>query len=138
MHLHHVAIRTADIFRSIDFYQHLGFEMETRFTTGITLACWLIGPAGRLELIQIPEPAPGPDLFHDPHYIGYYHLSLQVESIQDLLANLTDIPCLLDPQLQQIGDQHYWIAFIADPDGLPIELIELPQPEVSTGSIVSR
>ncbi len=121
---HHVSIRTADIFRSMNFYAQLGFEVETRFTTGMTLACWLAGPLGRLELIQIPEPTPAPDAFHDPHYVGYYHLSFLVESLAETLASLQDYTLLLAPTSQTIGDQLYTVAFIADPDGLPIELMQ--------------
>ena len=127
MRLHHVSIRTADIFRAIAFYEHLGFEIETRFTTGMTLACWMTGSLGRLELIQIPEPQPAADAFGDPHYVGYYHLSLEVEDVGALLQTLTEDAggtVLLDPQIQAIGDHQYRVAFLADADGLPIELLQ--------------
>ncbi len=124
MRLHHLSIRTADIFAAIAFYERLGFMMETRFTAGITLACWLTGPLGRLELMQIPEPHPAPDAFGDPHYVGYYHLSIEVDSLEDSLADLQDAQILLPPQIQEIGEERYRVAFIADPDGLPIELLE--------------
>jgi catechol 2,3-dioxygenase-like lactoylglutathione lyase family enzyme len=136
--LHHISIRTANIHRSITFYSALGFEMSERFTTGYTLACWLVGRQSRLELIQIPEPHPAPDAFHDEHYVGYYHLALDVTTeAADLTSWLNDWKIklatnsefLIDPQIllaphqQQIGDQLYEIAFITDPDGLPIELL---------------
>ncbi|WP_017325575.1 VOC family protein [Synechococcus sp. PCC 7336] len=124
MQLHHISIRTADIFRAIAFYEQLGFSISTRFTTGTTLACWMEGAAGRIELIQIPEPAPAPDAFADPHYVGYYHLSFRVESIADTLASLGTVRILLAPTLQEIGDRTYRVAFIADPDGLAIEFLE--------------
>lgn len=144
--LHHVSIRTADIHRAIAFYGLLGFNVSERFTAGITLACWLEGEAfgARLELMQIPEPAPPPDCFGDEHYVGYYHLSF------DLTATAVDLPSwlqqrceafaraaaadpervqplrvLLPPQQQQIGDRIWEVAFIADSDGLPIELLHL-------------
>ncbi len=123
MQLHHLSIRTADIFRSMTFYEQLGFEVETRFTTGMTLACWLTGPLGRLELIQIPDPSPAPDAFKDPHYVGYYHLSVLVDSLDSILMQFQDCPTLLPPTQQHIGDELYTVAFIADPDGLPIELM---------------
>ena len=132
MRLHHVSIRTADIFRAIAFYQHLGFETETRFTTGMTLACWMTGSLGRLELIQIPEPQPAADAFGDPHYVGYYHLSLEVVDVAALLQTLTEQAggtVLLDPQIQEIGDHQYRVAFLADPDGLPIELLQRVEQE---------
>ncbi|MEN9223010.1 MAG: VOC family protein [Thermostichus sp. BF3_bins_97] len=130
MKLHHVAIRAADIFRSIAFYEGLGFVVEERFTTGITLACWMVGPWGRVELMQVPEPHPAPDPFADPHYVGYYHPSIEIGpewgSLTDYLGHLqaqVPLQILLPPHPQQIGPQTYQVAFIADPDGLPIELL---------------
>jgi catechol 2,3-dioxygenase-like lactoylglutathione lyase family enzyme len=135
--MHHASIRTADIHRAIVFYECLGFVVKERFTTGYTLACWLEGLGGRIELIQIPEPHPAPDAFGDEHYVGYYHLSF------DLTQATTDLPTwlvylsakleqinqpltiLLEPTQQMIGDRVYEVAFIADGDGLPLEFIRV-------------
>lgn len=123
--MHHVSIRTADIFRSIDFYALLGFEPEVRFTTGMTLACWLTGPLGRIELILIPQPRPAPDSWLDEHYTGYYHTSFEVQEVEATVRHLqaAGVVVLLEPRTQQIGEQLYKVAFVADPDGLPIELL---------------
>ena len=142
--LHHASIRTANIHAAIAFYEQLGFTVQERFTTGYTLACWLEGLGGRLELLQIPEPKPAPDAFADEHYVGYYHLSFDLTQLTpDLptwLAHLkrqfqdiTDqnpsldltLKILLEPTQQQIGDRIYEVAFIADQDGLPLEFIRL-------------
>ena len=135
--MHHASIRTADIHRAIVFYECLGFVVRERFTTGYTLACWLEGLGGRIELIQIPEPHPAPDAFGNEHYVGYYHLSF------DLTQATTDLPTwlaylsakleqinqpltiLLEPTQQMIGDRVYEVAFIADGDGLPLEFIRI-------------
>lgn len=136
--MHHASIRTADIHRAIAFYEQLGFTVAERFTTGYTLACWLEGWGGRLELIQIPEPKPAPDAFGDEHYVGYYHLSFDLTELapdlsswlaelREKLANLPLPPLkiLLEPRQQLIGPRFYEVAFIADADGLPLELIRL-------------
>jgi catechol 2,3-dioxygenase-like lactoylglutathione lyase family enzyme len=142
--MHHASIRTANIHRAIAFYEVLGFAIEERFTTGYTLACWLTGLNGRIELIQIPQPKPAPDAFSDEHYVGYYHLSFDLtESINNLpewLENLTKkfqqayqedsnlyqpLTILLKPQQQIIGDRVYEVTFIADIDGLPLEFIRV-------------
>lgn len=132
MPIHHLSIRTGNIHRSMAFYECLGFAVEERFTTGMTLACWLVGPAGRLELIQVPLPRPAADAFGDEHYVGYYHLSLEVaEPLTVVLERLSaalaahdqQIDVLLPPQPQTIGPQTYEIAFIRDPDGLPLEFL---------------
>jgi len=142
--MHHASIRTANIHRAIAFYEQLGFTVNERFTTGYTLACWMEGLGGRIELIQIPEPKPAPDSFGDEHYVGYYHLSF------DLTDKITNLPIwlnhlkesfmqasqqnpeqfqplkiLLEPTQQMIGDRVYEVAFIADSDGLPLEFIRV-------------
>jgi len=126
---HHISIKTSDIFKAIAFYEALGFEIETRFTAGITLACWMIGANTRLELMQVPEPQATPNGFDAENYVGYYHLSFEVENLEicleKLLAKLGRVKLLLTPRLQEIGDRSYRVAFIADPDGLPIELLQL-------------
>ncbi|MFN3360214.1 MAG: VOC family protein [Pseudanabaenaceae cyanobacterium] len=128
MKLHHIAIRTRDIWQAIAFYEALGFVVAERFTAGMTLACWLVGNGMRLELMQIPVPQPAPDCFFDEHYTGYYHLSFSVADVeatlQSLVTKLGRVKLLLSPREQQIGDRVYKTAFIADIDGLPIELIQ--------------
>ena len=133
--MHHASIRTADIHRAIAFYETLGFIVQERFTTGYTLACWMTGLAGRIELLQIPEPHPAPDAFGDEHYVGYYHLSFDLtETTAGLPSWLTalkqrfaetsqPLQVLLEPTQQMIGDRVYEVAFIADADGLPLEFI---------------
>ena len=134
--IHHISIRTADIHRSIEFYECLGFTVSERFTTGYTLACWLEGLGGRIELIQIPEPQPAPDAFGDEHYVGYYHISFDLtDQSPNLTTWLRDFTAalqvagqsaptiLLAPAQQVIGATVYEVMFIADPDGLPLEFI---------------
>ncbi|MEC4818181.1 MAG: VOC family protein [Scytonema sp. PMC 1069.18] len=142
--MHHASIRTANIHRAIAFYEQLGFTVCERFTTGYTLACWMEGLGGRIELIQIPQPKPAPDAFADEHYVGYYHLSFDLTHITpDLpswLASLKEgfakeaegtseklepLKVLLEPTQQQIGDRIYEVAFIADTDGLPLEFMRV-------------
>jgi catechol 2,3-dioxygenase-like lactoylglutathione lyase family enzyme len=142
--MHHASIRTANIHKAIAFYEQLGFTVCDRFTTGYTLACWMEGLSGRIELIQIPQPRPAPDAFGDEHYVGYYHLSFDLtDTATDLPSWLTSVKdrfaqayetqpeqyqplkILLEPTQQQIGDRVYEVAFIADTDGLPLEFIRV-------------
>ena len=133
--MHHASIRTADIHQAIAFYGLLGFEVIERFTAGITLACWMEGLDGRIELMQVPEPKPAADAFSDEHYTGYYHLSFDLtqmaESLpiwleqlrQDAASQNMALTVLLEPQQQMIGSSVYEVAFIADTDGLPLEFL---------------
>lgn len=141
---HHASIRTANIHRAIAFYELLGFVVKERFTTGFTLACWLEGLGGRIELIEIPQPKPAPDVFDDEHYVGYYHLSFNITDLTDSLPDwlgqlqtkfdtaaqensdlVMPLQILLEPRQQQIGDRVYEVMFIADSDGLPLEFIRV-------------
>ncbi|MBT9314160.1 VOC family protein [Leptothoe spongobia] len=133
--MHHASIRTADIHRAMAFYELLGFEVVERFTAGITLACWMEGLDGRIELMQVPEPQPAADAFSDEHYTGYYHLSFDLTQMADSLPVWLEqlrqnavsqniaLNILLEPRQQMIGSSVYEVAFIADADGLPLEFL---------------
>ncbi|WP_353120897.1 VOC family protein [Planktothrix agardhii] len=142
--MHHVSIRTANIHRAIAFYEILGFTVCERFTTGYTLACWMEGLNGRIELVEIPQPQPAPDAFGDEHYVGYYHISFDLTNqVSDLVSWLNHLKnqfdqaiieqpnllqplnILLEPMQQMIGDRVYEVMFIADSDGLPLEFIRI-------------
>lgn len=146
--MHHTSIRTANIHRAIAFYEQLGFTVCERFTAGITLACWMEGLGGRIELIQIPEPKPAADAFGDEHYVGYYHLSFDItdtardlptwlNNLQKRFAELSQsnpeqfqpLKILLEPTQQIIGDRVYEVAFIADTDSLPLEFLRVLSPQ---------
>ena len=112
------------------------------------------GLGGRIELIQIPEPRPAADAFHDEHYTGYYHLSFDLtnrvaslpawlDALRRLFADGDTeagstapdpdsdraaagmLRVLLEPQQQIIGHRVYEVAFLADADGLPLEFIRV-------------
>lgn len=141
--MHHASIRTANIYRAIAFYEQLGFQVCERFTAGITLACWMEGLGGRIELLQVPQPRPAADAFSDEHYTGYYHLSFDLTEMIDDLPDWLDrlkvkfnqaardsdqlqpLQVLLEPTQQIIGDRVYEVTFIADADGLPLEFIRV-------------
>ncbi|HEY9642589.1 MAG TPA: VOC family protein [Coleofasciculaceae cyanobacterium] len=142
--MHHASIRTADIYRAIAFYELLGFQVCERFTAGITLACWMEGLGGRIELLQVPQPRPAADAFADEHYTGYYHLSFDLTAVTDDLPDWLEelkakfsesaatgqvlpLKILLEPTQQMIGDRIYEVAFVADADGLPLEFLRLMQ-----------
>jgi catechol 2,3-dioxygenase-like lactoylglutathione lyase family enzyme len=141
--MHHTSIRTSNIHRAIAFYELLGFVVCERFTAGITLACWMEGLNGRIELLQVPQPRPAADAFEDEHYTGYYHLSFDLTQATDDLPGWLDelrdrflqvsqtsdqvqpLKVLLEPTQQMIGDRVYEVTFIADADGLPLEFIRV-------------
>ncbi|WP_291519623.1 VOC family protein [Acidovorax sp.] len=122
--IHHVAIIAGDYARSRRFYTdvlglrvvHEVFRAE-RQSHKLDLAL----PDGtQVELFSFPSPPPRPSY---PEARGLRHLALRVDDMDASLAALaahgvTAEPVRIDPFT---GAR---FTFIADPDGLPIELVE--------------
>eukprot|EP00741_Cyanophora_paradoxa_P012864 tig00020629_g12421.t1 len=146
---HHMSITTANVLRSALFYRALGFEFEERFRVDTARACWMTSPAGgRIELIQILQPrqASG-DACGDFRFPSYYHMALDVtecapslpafiEGLEARLAEAAAAPnalwaepiavrVIVPPGQQMINASVYETCFVADPDGLPVELLRL-------------
>lgn len=122
----HVSIRASDIDRSLSFYKNLlGMELVRRRPI----------PQNRAEIAFLKDPD-GEFALELTHYddqkdfeqVGYMkrtfdHLAFKVEDLQGLVEkvkeadyNVTDEPFELSPG--------HWLAFIEDPDGTLIELIQ--------------
>jgi glyoxylase I family protein len=126
LRLHHLAIICSDYPRSKHFYTELlGFEVlrevyrAERQSYKLDLA---LRGQYLLELFSFPNPPPRST---QPEATGLRHLAFAVENIDQCLAELQakGIACeavRLDPHT---GSR---FSFFADPDGLPIELYEMP------------
>jgi lactoylglutathione lyase len=119
----HTCIRVRDPEASERFYEALGFERRGRlnFETAYNLYMGLPGDGDVLEL-TVNHDNDGPyDLG-----TGYNHMALTVDDIDDVLATLE--PLGVQPEKPPYrpggrGDLPL-IAFVADPDGYRIELID--------------
>ncbi|MDX7952411.1 VOC family protein [Lichenihabitans sp. Uapishka_5] len=121
--VHHVAIIAGDYPRSLAFYRDtLGFTIlaehfrEDRQSWKGDLRHGLV----QIELFSFPEPPPRPSR---PEAAGLRHLALAVDDVvaaaQVLAARGAAVePIRVDPYT---GCR---FTFLADPDGLPIELYE--------------
>jgi glyoxylase I family protein len=131
--IHHVSIRTRDLARVEEFYRVLGFQPEIRFSTGPRAAAWLVGPHGRIELIDIADPAMDAamdtDVSGEPERLGYNHLALEVADLDELLERLRGAQAgeVEAPSARQLAGRTYRVAFVRDPEGVLLELIE-PSP----------
>ncbi len=119
----HTCVRVRDPEASQRFYRALGFEPRGRlnFETAYNLYMGLPGDGDVLELTV--------NRGHDQPYdlgTGYNHMALTVDDIQDALARLK--PLGVEPEKPPYhpgGRQDLpLIAFVADPDGYRIELID--------------
>jgi lactoylglutathione lyase len=121
----HVAFRVADLERSVRWYG-AAFGAREAFRAQ--------KPDGSTQLVYI-ELAPGQfvELFPDgknpivapDEPIGYAHTCLLVDDLPAALAHLAtlDVTPLAAPRTGRAGQ---FLAFVVDPDGNRIELMEIP------------
>src|SRR4051794_2804639 len=119
----HTCVRVRDIDASTRFYEALGFERRGRlnFDTAYNVYLGLPGDADRLELtVNVGREEPY-DLGE-----GYNHFAITVEELDGMLSRLAELGVEPEKPPYQPGgrDDLPRIAFVADPDGYRIELIE--------------
>jgi lactoylglutathione lyase len=119
----HTCVRVRDIDASLSFYRALGLEERGRlnFDSAYNVYMGLPGDEDRLELtvnIGREEPYDMGD--------GYNHFAVTVEDIDAALADLAEIGVEPEKPPYRPGEREDLprIAFVADPDGYRVELID--------------
>jgi lactoylglutathione lyase len=120
----HVAFRVSDVERSVRWYQDAfgarkvfhaprdGERQELMFLEFAKGQFIELFTEGR-EKVEIPRSA-----------IGYQHFCLAVDDIHQMLEHLAEMDVYSERPARE-GRSHYLIAFVADPDGNVIELMEI-------------
>jgi catechol 2,3-dioxygenase-like lactoylglutathione lyase family enzyme len=143
--LNNVGLHVADVDRSLAFYRDL-VGLEPRMDTG-----WMDNPAladvsatpgaelrivglvlpgtdATLSLVELrgPQRTPVRPSFQDP---GSTHLSLRVDDLDRALEQLSaaGFAALAEPARLQRGPSTTRLAFIPDPDGFFLELVEVQE-----------
>ena len=119
----HTCLRVRDPDASIRFYGALGFEQRGRlnFASAYNVYLGLPGDGDRLELtVNVGREEPY-DLGE-----GYNHVAVTVDDIDAVLGRLAGIGVEPDKPPYRPGgrDDLPRIAFVADPDGYRVELID--------------
>src|SRR4051812_41737668 len=119
----HTCLRVLDPEASMRFYRALGFEQRGRlnFESAYNVYLGLPGDGDRLELtVNVGRTEPY-DLGD-----GYNHLAIAVDDIDVALATLAEIGVQPEKPPYRPGgrDDLPLIAFVADPDGYRVELID--------------
>jgi lactoylglutathione lyase len=119
----HTCVRVVDIDASLRFYRALGFEERGRlnFSSAYNVYLGLPGDGDRVELtVNVGR--------EEPYDLGdgYNHVAVTVEDIDAALAQLAEIGVEPEKPPYHPGDRDDLprIAFVADPDGYRIELID--------------
>lgn len=128
MRVHHIAVICTDYERSRDFYTRvLGMTMlaETyRAERRSHKADLAFSDGIQIELFSFPDPPKRPSR---PEACGLRHLALAVSDIEAEVARLVELGVEVEPvRLDPRTNARY--TFFPDPDGLPIELYEIPRP----------
>lgn len=119
----HVAFTISNLARSLDFYcNKLGFREAFRLDRKGTPSPWIvyiqIAPGHFIELF------PGGTGENGPRPLGYNHFCLLVDDLPATLKELEarGLPITGEPLLGLDNNWQYWIE---DPDGNPIELMQI-------------
>jgi lactoylglutathione lyase len=119
----HTCLRVRDPEKSLRFYEALGFECRGRlnFATAYNLYLGLPGDGDVLELTVNRDQSEPYDLG-----TGYNHMALTVDDLHAILADLEPLGVKPEKPPYHPGEREDLplIAFVADPDGYRIELIE--------------
>jgi lactoylglutathione lyase len=120
----HVAFSVADAERSVRWYadalgakkiyhaERQGERPELMFLEFANGQCIELFPGGKNQLASPADP------------IGYIHFCLVLDNLDEALEHLAKMN--VRPERKFIGRAKQRIAFISDPDGNSIELMEIP------------
>lgn len=119
----HTCLRVRDIDASVRFFEALGFQRSGRlqFESAYNVYMGLPGDGDRLELtVNVGR--------EDPYDLGdgYNHFAIAVDDIDQALERLAEIGVQPEKPPYHPGDRPDLprIAFVADPDGYRVELID--------------
>ena len=120
----HLGLRVADLERSLAFYAAVGYEV-----VGSVPETSL----GHLTMLKLPDDEfVSIELVHDPGKgapepgTRLSHLVVQVESMAATLTELAAHGIEVDPPESPDGSDDFRTAWVVDPDGNRIELVQWP------------
>lgn len=119
----HVGLRVADTARSVAFYRALGYELVGRVPET---------EIGELSMLKLPDDEfVSLELVHrtdttavDPG--GLSHLVVAVDDVHALVDRLRAEGIELEAPSSPDDSDHFWTAWVSDPDGYRLELVQWP------------
>ncbi|HEY9898197.1 MAG TPA: VOC family protein [Pantanalinema sp.] len=121
----HTRLKVRDLERAIAFYEaNFGFEVRARQTTG---------RGSRLAHMHLPGGGPELELAYlpwDPDFSlaeDIFHIAFLVDSVLETVEAMRARGIKITEEPHRIGSG--WMAFIEDPDGYEIELLDHTGPQ---------
>ena len=120
----HVGLRVEDLERSLGFYTSVGYHV-----VGTVPETEL----GSLTMLKLPgDEFVALELVHDPTHGrvepgGLSHFVLQVEDVHATVAHLGARGVQAEEPGSPDGSTDFWTAWVTDPDGYRIELVQWPR-----------
>lgn len=128
--LNHLAITVSDRTQSEPFYDailaFMGYAQAER-TEDFTL--WWSRTAGAIEIVQGDREPANPQ--HDRYSPGLHHVAFNAESreqVDTFHQKLIEMGAtILDAPAEYDYSPGYYAVFFADPDGIKLELVHMPE-----------
>lgn len=119
----HIGLRVADRERSLTFYRGVGYEVVGEVPeTGIGHLTMLKLPDDEFVTVELVH-QPGSDT---PAGSGLSHLVVAVESMAATVGRLAAAGIDVEAPTSPDGSDDFLTAFLTDPDGNRIELVQWP------------
>lgn len=131
--LHHVGLSVGDLDGAVAWYRAaLGFELELAFEIPVLRGAMIRSPGGlRIELLERPQSTPGINGSQPNEALltrGYGHIALSVEGLDETYGRLLEAGASGVWEPRQSPEPGVRMAFVHDPEGNLIELIEKGDP----------
>ncbi len=120
----HTAYRVQDLDRSVGFYGTVGFREIGRVVPGDGPTLVMLNLPGDGEVVTL-ELVADPGLGSLELGNGFSHLAVQVDDLDAKLADLAAQGVDFDGPRRPAGEAGPKTAFVRDPDGYRIELIDI-------------
>ena len=120
----HIGLRVEDLERSLGFYTSVGYDV-----VGTVPETEL----GSLTMLKLPgDEFVALELVHDPTLGrvepgGISHIVVQVEDVHAAVAHLSARGVEAEKPGSPDGSADFWTAWVTDPDGYRIELVQWPR-----------
>ena len=120
----HIGLRVEDLERSLGFYTSVGYDV-----VGTVPETEL----GSLTMLKLPgDEFVALELVHDPTLGrvdpgGISHIVVQVEDVHAAVAHLGARGVEAEEPGSPDGSADFWTAWVTDPDGYRIELVQWPR-----------